>query len=39
MSGNIHMGEYLTSTFTAKRYQYKNPQVPVNVPVGPPLSS
>ena len=39
MSGNIHMGEYLTSTFTARRYLYKSPHVPVNVPIGPPLSS
>ncbi len=39
MSGNIHMGEYLTSTFTAKRFLYQNPHVPINVPIGPPLSS
>lgn len=39
MTGKIHMGEYLTSNFTAKKYLYKNPRVPVNVPVGPPLSS
>lgn len=39
MTGKIHMGEYLTSNFSAKKYLYKNPRVPVNIPVGPPLSS
>jgi hypothetical protein len=39
MTGKIHMGEYLTSNFSAKKYAYKNSRVPVNIPVGPPLSS
>lgn len=39
IAGKIHMGEYLTSTFSGKRFMYKNPHTPVNVPIGPPLSS
>lgn len=39
MSGNIHHGEYLTSTFTAKRYIYPTTKQKITVPVGPPLSS
>ena len=39
MSGNIHMGEYLTSTFTAKRHAYNSPPMPIQIPNGPPLSS
>jgi D-glucosaminate-6-phosphate ammonia-lyase len=39
MSGNIHHGEYLTSTFTAKKYSYPTSRNPIVVPVGPPLSS
>ncbi|HEY1008680.1 MAG TPA: PLP-dependent transferase [Daejeonella sp.] len=39
MSGNIHHGEYLTSTFTAKKYVYPTSKQKIIVPVGPPLSS
>ena len=39
MTGKIHMGEYLTSSFTAKRHAYTSPQMPIQVPNGPPLSS
>ncbi|MGI8635328.1 MAG: hypothetical protein ACR2KZ_07985, partial [Segetibacter sp.] len=39
MSGNIYMGEYLTSTFTGRKFLYQSPHVPINVPIGPPLSS
>ncbi len=39
MSGTIHMGEYLTSKFTAKRYGYPEQHMPITVPNGPPLSS
>lgn len=39
IKGNIHHGEYLTSTFTAKRYVQPSSRQKINVPVGPPLSS
>jgi D-glucosaminate-6-phosphate ammonia-lyase len=39
MSGSIHHGEYLTSTFTAKKYVYPTSKQKIIVPVGPPLSS
>ncbi|MFA5244448.1 MAG: hypothetical protein WC380_04050 [Pedobacter sp.] len=39
ITGNIHHGEYLTSTFTAKRYVQPGTRQKINVPVGPPLSS
>ena len=39
MSGKIHHGEYLTSTFTAKKYVYPTSKQKIIVPVGPPLSS
>jgi seryl-tRNA(Sec) selenium transferase len=39
MSGDIHMGEYLTATFTAKKYVYPEMRNPIVVPIGPPLSS
>jgi seryl-tRNA(Sec) selenium transferase len=39
MTGKIHMGEYLTSSFTAKRHAYNSPRMPIQVPNGPPLSS
>ncbi len=39
MTGNIHHGEYLTSTFTAKKYVYPTSKQKITVPVGPPLSS
>ncbi len=39
MSGNIHHGEYLTSTFTAKKIVQPSSRQRINIPVGPPLSS
>lgn len=39
MTGNIHHGEYLTSTFTAKKFVYPTSKQKIIVPVGPPLSS
>jgi len=39
MTGDIHMGEYLTSKFTAKRFTYANSRVPVVVPNGPPFGN
>ncbi|WP_026461548.1 aminotransferase class V-fold PLP-dependent enzyme [Adhaeribacter aquaticus] len=39
MTGDIHMGEYLTAKFTAKKYTYPTMHEPIMVPVGPPLSS
>lgn len=39
IKGNIHHGEYLTSTFTAKKYVQPSSRQKINVPVGPPLSS
>ena len=39
MSGEIHHGEYLTSTFTAKKFIYPTTKQKITVPVGPPLSS
>ncbi len=39
MSGKIHHGEYLTSTFTARKYIYPTSRQKITVPVGPPLSS
>ncbi len=39
MSGNVHMGEYLTATFTAKRHAYTAPRVRIRVPQGPPLAT
>ncbi|HXI00882.1 MAG TPA: hypothetical protein VNI52_11495 [Sphingobacteriaceae bacterium] len=39
MSGTIHHGEYLTSKFTAKKYNYPTSRSPIIVPTGPPLSS
>lgn len=39
ISGDVHMGEYLTATFTAKKFTYPQMRQPIVVPVGPPLSS
>ena len=38
ISGPIHMGEYLTAKFTAKRHSYPEPRSIV-VPKGPPLAN
>ena len=39
MTGNIHMGEYRTATFTATRIKSTTPHKKIMVPKGPPLSS
>jgi seryl-tRNA(Sec) selenium transferase len=39
MTGDIHMGEYLTAKFTAKRYTYPNSRAEVIVPNGPPFGN
>ena len=39
MSGNIHMGEYLTAKFTAQKYKYPSARNKIIAPTGPPLSS
>jgi seryl-tRNA(Sec) selenium transferase len=39
MSGPIHMGEYLTATYTATRHSYPAERRRFNVPQGPPLAT
>ena len=39
MSGQIHMGEYLTATFKATRHRYPAQRTRITVPQGPPLAS
>ncbi|BCS35436.1 hypothetical protein TBR22_A46630 [Luteitalea sp. TBR-22] len=39
LAGSIHMGEYLTATFTAKKHAYTQPRTRVVVPKGPPLAT
>ena len=39
MSGDIHLGEYRTAKFTAKRNVQKVPRRKVNIPAGPPLAT
>jgi D-glucosaminate-6-phosphate ammonia-lyase len=39
MSGKIHMGEYLTASFTGKRHDYPATIRPIVVPDGPPLAN
>jgi len=39
MSGEIHLGEYRTAKFTAKRNVQKAPRRKVNIPAGPPLAT
>ncbi|MES3017058.1 MAG: aminotransferase class V-fold PLP-dependent enzyme [Bacteroidota bacterium] len=39
MSGNIHLGEYRTATFTAKRNTAKPARQKVMIPGGPPLAT
>lgn len=39
ISGTIHLGEYRTATFTAKRTSYKIQPKPIAVPGGPPLAT
>jgi D-glucosaminate-6-phosphate ammonia-lyase len=39
LAGSIHMGEYLTATFTAKKHVYPAQRTRVVVPKGPPLAT
>lgn len=39
MSGQIHMGEYLTASFTATRHRYPAQRSRISVPQGPPLAT
>jgi len=39
ISGPIHMGEYLTAKFTARRHSYPAARGPIVVPNGPPLAN
>jgi D-glucosaminate-6-phosphate ammonia-lyase len=39
MSGQIHMGEYLTATFKATRHKYPAQRTRITVPQGPPLAT
>lgn len=39
MSGDVHLGEYRTAKFTAKRNLQKAPRRRVNIPAGPPLAT
>jgi L-seryl-tRNA(Ser) seleniumtransferase len=39
ISGSIHLGEYLTATFSAQRSQHREPRIPVTIPSGPPLAT
>jgi hypothetical protein len=39
MSGDIHLGEYRTAKFSAKRNVQKAPRRKVNIPAGPPLAT
>ena len=39
MEGTVHLGEYLTAKFTAKRVVYKKNRKPIQIPGGPPLAT
>ncbi len=39
ISGPIHLGEYLTAKFTAKRHSYPTTRTRILVPSGPPLAT
>jgi D-glucosaminate-6-phosphate ammonia-lyase len=39
ISGQIHLGEYRTASFTAKRSKNKSPRKKIMVPSGPPLAT
>jgi hypothetical protein len=39
LSGDIHLGEYRTATFTAKRNTVKPARQKVVIPGGPPLAT
>jgi D-glucosaminate-6-phosphate ammonia-lyase len=39
-SGKVHMGEYMTAMFSAKRMPYPaGPGAPIRIPTGPPLAN
>jgi D-glucosaminate-6-phosphate ammonia-lyase len=39
VTGNIHLGEYQTATFTAKRVPFSPARKPILIPDGPPLAT
>jgi D-glucosaminate-6-phosphate ammonia-lyase len=39
IAGSIHLGEYLTAQFTAKRSTYQKSRKPFMIPGGPPLAT
>lgn len=39
ISGSIHLGEYLTATFSADRSNRRGPRTPIAIPGGPPLAT
>jgi hypothetical protein len=39
MEGTIHLGEYLTAKFNAKRTVYTKNRKPIKIPGGPPLAT
>jgi len=39
ISGPIHLGEYLTARFTARRHAYTTTRARIRVPSGPPLAT
>jgi seryl-tRNA(Sec) selenium transferase len=39
MSGAIHLGEYLTASFTASRSRRRGPRTNITIPGGPPLAT
>jgi hypothetical protein len=39
ISGPIHLGEYLTARFTAKRHAYSTARTRIRMPSGPPLAT
>jgi seryl-tRNA(Sec) selenium transferase len=39
ISGPIHLGEYLTARFTARRHAYSTTRTRIRVPTGPPLAT
>lgn len=39
ISGSIHLGEYLTATFSAVRTGEQAPRQPIRIPDGPPLAT
>ncbi len=39
MQGDIHLGEYLTAKFTARKANYQQNRKPIEIPGGPPLAT